>query len=96
MQIVIDIDKKFYEIAFSDSNHGIALGALQALRRGIVLPEKHGRLIDADELKKDDEVTEWITRDAARTGKTVKLFSELFIKKIDDAPTIIEATEEWE
>ena len=46
------------------------------------------RLIDADALKKDDEITEWITRDAIRTGKMLKAFSELFVKKIDAAPTI--------
>ena len=46
------------------------------------------RLIDADALKKDDEVTEWITKDAIRTGKMLKAFSELFVKKIDAAPTI--------
>lgn len=46
------------------------------------------RLIDVDELKKDDEITLWLSNDAVRTGKTLKLFSELFIKKIDEQPTI--------
>ena len=46
------------------------------------------RLIDADVLKKNDELTEWITKDAIRTGKTLKAFSELFVNKIDNAPTI--------
>ena len=46
------------------------------------------RLIDADALKKDDELTEWKTRDAIRTGKMLKTFSELFIKKIDECPTV--------
>lgn len=46
------------------------------------------RLIDADKLKKDDEVTQWLSRDAVRTGKMLKMFSELFVKKIDDAPTV--------
>ena len=52
------------------------------------------RLIDADALKKDDEVTEWITKDAIRTGKMLKAFSELFVKKIDAAPTI-QAVPQW-
>lgn len=47
-----------------------------------------GKLIDADELIKDDEVNLWLSRDAVRTGKTLKMFSELFIKKIDEQPTI--------
>lgn len=46
------------------------------------------RLIDADELKKDDEVILWLSKDAVRTGKTLKMFSELFVKKIDKQPTI--------
>ena len=46
------------------------------------------RLIDADELKKDDEVTQWLSLNAVRTGKMLKMFSELFVKKIDDAPTV--------
>ena len=48
------------------------------------------RLIDADALKKDDELTEWLTRDAIRTGKMLKAFSELFVKKIDDVHHFIE------
>jgi len=62
---------------------------------GTVLP-KHGRLIDADALSKDDEITNWITRDAIRTGKMLKTFSELFLKKIYNTPTILEATGEEE
>lgn len=46
------------------------------------------RLIDADELIKDDEVNLWLSNNAARTWKTLKMFSELFIKKIDEQPTI--------
>lgn len=46
------------------------------------------RLIDADKLKKDDELTLWLSNDAVRAGKTIKMFSELFIKKIDEQPTI--------
>ena len=46
------------------------------------------RPIDADELKKDDEITTWLSNDAVRTGKTLKMFSELFIRKIDEQPTI--------
>lgn len=62
-----------------------------AINDGTILPKGHGRLIDADTLKKDDEVTEWISLNPIRTGKTLKSFSELFVKKIDAAKTIIEA-----
>lgn len=46
------------------------------------------RLVDADELKKDDEVTMWLSNDAIRTGKQLKMFSEYFINKIDNMPTV--------
>lgn len=66
----------------------------RAIKDGIVLPKGHGRLIDADTLKKDDEVTEWLSCNTVRTGKMLKSFSELFIKKIDATKTIIEADKE--
>ena len=54
------------------------------------------RLINADALKADDELTKWLSMNPTRTGKTLKMFSELFIKKIDDAPTVEERpTAEW-
>ena len=46
------------------------------------------KLIDADKLKKDDEITLWLSNNAIRTGKTLKMFSELFIKKIDEQPLV--------
>jgi hypothetical protein len=46
------------------------------------------RLIDADELKKDDETNLILSRDAIQTGKQLKLCAEMFIAKIDKAPTI--------
>ena len=46
------------------------------------------RLIDADKLKQDDEITLWLSRDTVRAGKMLKAFSELFVRKIDEQPTI--------
>jgi hypothetical protein len=46
------------------------------------------RLIDADELKKDNDVVVWLSRNTVRAGKMIKAFSELFIKKINDTPTV--------
>lgn len=46
------------------------------------------RLIDADTLTKNDEVTEWLSINPIRTGKMLKAFSELFIKKVNEMPTI--------
>ena len=104
MQIVIDKDKEIQKIKDMLSNLTdkkdiqsvkFAINVIEGID-GIPLPKGHGRLIDADELKKDDEVTEWVSRDALRTGKNLKMFSELFLKKIDDAPTVIEAEGEEE
>lgn len=46
------------------------------------------RLIDADELKKDDETNLILSRNAIRTGHQLKQCAEMFIRKIDNAPTI--------
>ena len=47
---------------------------LTACIKGIQLPKGHGRLIDADALKKDDEVTEWLSINPIRTGKMLSQF----------------------
>ena len=93
MQIVINISNRTYDYILKKHNivNGDRLEVTDAICDGIPLPPGHGRLIDADALKKDDEVTEWLSLDAVRTGKMLKRFSELFIKKIDATPTIIEA-----
>lgn len=46
------------------------------------------RLIDADALTKNDEVTEWLSINPIRTGKMLKAFSELFIKRVNEMPRI--------
>ena len=45
-------------------------------------------LIDRAELLKNDEVTEWLSNDAIRTGKMLKAFSELFVKKVESAQKV--------
>lgn len=100
MEIVIKIDDERYKdiqrIAEVQLDRGRFQTAEQVIANGIPLPKRHGRLIDADALKKDDEVTEWLSLNAVRTGKMLKRFSELYIKKIDATPTIIEADKESE
>lgn len=88
MQIVIEITEEGYKWVCDHVNMGYNL--FKMIANGTPLPKEHGRLIDADILKKDDEVTEWLSLNAVRTGKMLKSFSELFIKKIDATPTIIE------
>ena len=91
IELVVRMPEELYEA----NRMGLAAEQIWNLRvainDGTLLPKGHGRLIDADTLKKDDEVTEWISLNPVRTGKTLKSFSELFVKKIDAAKTIIEA-----
>ena len=91
IELVVRMPEELYEA----NRMGLVAEQIWNLRVAIndstLLPKGHGRLIDADALKKDDEVTEWISRNPVRTGKTLKSFSELFVKKIDAAKTIIEA-----
>ena len=93
VELVIKIPEEYYKRLKKIKRNSIfALSrAEQTILNGKRLPKGHGRLIDADTLKKDDEVTEWISLNPVRTGKTLKSFSELFIKKIDATKTIIEA-----
>lgn len=88
MKIVIDIPEEQYEYWKAQDEEWLLA---EVISKGIVLPKGHGRLIDADALRKNDEVTEWLSINPIRTGKNLKMFSELFVKKIDEAPTIIEA-----
>ena len=51
MQIVIDIPKEDYiKISNSNPNYADDFNLYYAIKNGTVLPEKHGRLIDADAL----------------------------------------------
>lgn len=66
---------------------------LMAIKHGTVLPENHGRLIDADSL------FSWFDGESRakypiKDGKQydTMMFYEIF-DEIDDAPTIIEGTE---
>lgn len=92
IELLIKIDMDTYNNFVNNNYSRIDVIAMHtALVNGTPLKKGHGRLIDADALKKDDEVTEWLSLNSIRTGKMLKSFSELFIKKIDTTPTIIEA-----
>lgn len=98
MHIVIDIDEEIYNHMKERFMYGYADTELDkvgfAVRNGTPLQKGHGDLIDRDILKKDDETTLWLSLNAVRTGKMIKYFSELFIKKIDSADAIISADKE--
>lgn len=88
MQIVIDIDENLYTRLFNigdedvEDMHRVCV----AIRKGVPLPKEHGRLIDADELKKEyPHNTDWDY--PVNTNCCV-------VESIDNSPTIIEADKE--
>ena len=92
MKIVIDIDDE--QVLFDIKNRGLEAQTetdkviINALYNGTPLPKGHGRLIDADELKKTqhDIYIESI-------GYRHRCIS---VENIDEAPTIIQAENEEE
>lgn len=84
MQIVIDISEDMYHdiidgiLDLRDSDTRIAVGTWlnTSISRSTVLPENHGRLIDADKLKKN-------AYSASAFTQVVDVFD------IDNAPTIL-------
>ena len=91
MQIMVELNKELYNalqknyILIGGMRGGKTLltGLLSAIANGTPLPDKHGRLIDADALK--------IHRcDDSATRAT---FDFVYEDDIEDAPTIIEASE---
>lgn len=91
MQIVIDIpDERYKDIQrIAEVQLGLARfqTAEQIIAKGTPLPKGHGRLIDADELYKQDK-EEWLCPNNAPFISTD--YAHVFAE-IDHAPTIIEA-----
>ena len=89
MQTVIDIDDNLYTRLF-DNGEIDAVDMLKvyvAVRKGVVIPKGHGRLIDADDIKVIElEDSLHIIRHCK--GDDVDVYI--------DAPTIIEADKESE
>ena len=88
MRLVIDIPKKEYEKykRIGDSRDIL----FEAIRKGVLLPKGHGRLIDAGAL--DKEVINHVHSGNAESPKDCAKFSIMIIT----APTIIEADKEAE
>lgn len=83
IEIVIKIPKEIYT---GEQKAGILPILVDAIGRGIPLPEHHGRLIDADDLRED-----------FKTSKKISFVERMDISCIvDHAPTIIEADKESE
>lgn len=92
MEIVIKIDDERYKniqrIAEVQLDRSRFQTAEQVIANGIPLPKGHGRLIDADRLKRDNPL---------HLGLDVPYVVEDTVEEIiDHAPTIIEADKESE
>jgi len=88
MQIVIDIDEDDYKRIqdTSDVFNSLTSRTYSAIRNGTPLPKGHGRLIDADELKRIIQGNDVLNM----TGFNVRICD------INATPTIIEADTESE
>lgn len=99
MQIVIDIPDRIYKrqgyLNIIDSDI-----LRNALKNGTPLPKGHGRLIDADELKKvyDERITYLYTLNKKdNPSREAKICATNWcVNTIDELPTIIEADKESE
>lgn len=104
MKLVIDIPEKFYEnlkTLYTGITGGFVLSEIVA--HGTPLPKRHGRLIDADALRKSfqesiDECHKWAenvkeSEMYARVSQALGTFVECSLRT-KNAPTIIEADKE--
>ena len=96
MKVVVEISERAYEAI---KEHGMKdiWGIGEAIVNGTILPKGHGRLIDADLLSKQyglEDATKYGNKNAKQQGfsySTMMMYEIADI--IDDAPTILEATE---
>lgn len=92
MQIVIEIPENDYNhIREHYEKNEIVEATYSYIYHGTVLPDNHGRLIDADALK--DNINNWygVVNRFGQTGIT--LSHDNILGKIDNAPTIL--NERW-
>ena len=87
MQIVIDLDERIYNICKGAYKKGCKdkdTGVLaKAIGEGTILPDNHGRLIDADEL---------LINERPSGMSMIQWEDTHFYKAISDAPTVVEST----
>lgn len=83
MQIVIDIPEEIKAVIDNNGTNEIVTETVwQAVKKGTPLPKGHGRLIDADELKRH------------KYHDNNRFENAVAVAQIDWAPTIIEADKE--
>ena len=95
MRLIIDINDDFYVRLFDNGGSSVTdmKRVCVAVRKGVIIPKGHGRLIDADEFSK-----RLVNASMFYRGETADMFDTRFADglkeadiKLTDAPTIIEA-----
>ena len=81
MKLIIDISERAYESIKSCGYVSCDFNMIKAIREGIPLPKGHGRLVDADTLKKKAFSQDWFE-------------NIVNVEDIDNVPTIVEADTE--
>ena len=83
MQIVIDIPRQIYESVVNTGKFGCyQFDTRKAIKNGTPLPEHHGRLIDADDLK------------AHKYHDNKAYENAVAVYWIDNAPTVLKEVKE--
>lgn len=92
MEVVIDIPEEDYNQILNDREDAVvAHDACRRIAKGTILPDNHGRLIDADELHtKSKELYKTVQHSSERKMGYLIAMNELVI----DAPTVLEASKE--
>lgn len=98
MQIVIDVPTDTYEYIKEGTETSIdESNAIYAIKHGTVLPEGHGRLIDADAVLQDIEELQkspWYNNQILPMASLISLHEGVEVVRdicIQKAPTIVEA-----
>ena len=96
MKVLIDISKQDYELACKHSEVLIGVYA-ECIKNGKQLPEKYGRLIDADEIANQINALKDNWNSCGNEYESGRYESyDYALDIIKDAPTIIEAEQERE
>lgn len=103
MRIVIDIPEQWFCRLQNEWGWALAENVRESIKSGTILPKGHGRLIDADALRKSfqksiDECHRWSENVKegemyARVSQALGTFVECSLRT-KNAPTIIEADKE--
>jgi len=92
MQIVIEIDEKYYESIMLDNlAEGTIMASLNAIRNGKPLPEGHGDLIDRRSFREHIDTCQPFTKYWQDHNPVLNMAKSELLLCLESEPTIIEA-----